>query len=262
MLDRQKLLKRFSNSEEKFIFAKVIDQMEICLKRHICTFTDFLDPAKEIQYRQMLSYEESVGIWSFGGFEEAERKVIAFYPDYMNKEDLKFPISAISIKPLDKFSQPPSHREYLGSILGTGIERTKVGDILIFEEYAVAFVGESIADYVCNNLQKVSRIKVENKIVDLHEVQIPKKDIKQMPYTVASLRIDALISTAFHISRTKASDYIKAEKVSLNWVLVKSNSLEVKEGDVMTLRGHGRAKLLRVTGTTKKDRIGVIIETY
>lgn len=262
MLDRQKLLKKFSNSEEKFIFAKVVDQMEICLKRHTCTFTDFLDAAKEMQYSQMLSHEENVGLCSFGGFEGAERKIIAFYPDYMDREDLDFPISAVSIKPLDKFSQPPSHREYLGSILGTGIERTKVGDILIFKEYAIVFVSEGIADYICNNLQRVSRTKVENKIIALQEVQIPKKDVKQMPYTVASLRIDALISTAFHISRTKASDYIKAEKVSLNWVLVKSNSLEVKEGDIMTLRGHGRAKLLKVTGMTKKDRIGVIIETY
>lgn len=262
VFDKQKLLKSVSNQEERFVFVKVLNQLELCLKKHICTFTDFLDPAKVLQYKEILQYiKEDFKMKDFGGFEESERRIIAFFPDYM-EEEIEFPIKAVKIKLLDKFSQSPSHREYLGSILGTGIERTKVGDILVLEEYAIAFIDETIADYVCTNLERVSRTRVENSIISLDEIKLPEKNVKQIKSTVASLRIDSLVSTAFGMSRTKASEYIKAEKVSLNWTVVKSNSLEVKEGDMITLRGHGRAKLLQITGMTKKDRTGVLIEAY
>lgn len=262
VINKQNLIKSFNEQETKLSFAKVLDQVELCMKKHIYTFTDFLDPTKIEQYIDKLQYINGINYKIFGGYEDAERRIIGFCPDYTELTEYDFPIKAIKIKLLDKFCESLTHREYLGSILGTGIERSKLGDILVIDDYAITFIYENIADYIFINLSKVSRTKVENFIIELSDVILPQKRYKEIKATVASLRVDSIISTAFHISRGKASDFISAEKVNVNWAVVKSNSFSIKEGDIFTLRGYGRAKLVEITGKTRKDRIGILIYIY
>lgn len=262
LINRQDLIRSFNEQETKLLFAKVLDQVELCMKKHIYTFTDFLDPIKVQQYIDKLQYISGIKYKVFGGYKDAERKIIGFCPDYTELTDNDFPIKAIKIKLLDKFCEALTHREYLGSILGTGIERSKLGDITVIDDYAITFIYETIADYVFINLSKVSRTKVENLIMELSDITLVPKKYKEIKATVASLRVDSIISTAFHISRSKASYFISSEKVSVNWVVIKSNSFSIKEGDIFTLRGYGRAKLIEITGKTRKDRIGILIYIY
>ncbi len=242
------------------MFAKILDKIEACNKKHIYTFTDFLDPAKTEEYVNKLN-SMNINYKVFGGYEYCERKVIGFYQDYMELEYNNFPIRVIKIKPLDKFTKL-THREYLGGILGTGIDRCKLGDIFVLEDYAYAFVYENISEYIFNNLVKISHSKVENSIIDLNMVTLPQPKYKEIKTTIASLRLDAIISATFHISRSSASNFISAEKVNINWSTAKSNSILTKEGDIFTLRGYGRAKLVKIGDKTRKDRISIIIHLY
>lgn len=213
------------------------------------------------QYINKLQSIQNIKYKTFGGYEDAERKIIAFYCDYTETNYSDFPIKVIKIKLLDKFCKPLNHRQYLGSILGTGIERSKLGDIIVKDNYAIAFINEAIADYVCTNLDRASHTKVETSIVELDNIEVEKK-YKQIKTTVASLRLDAVISSTFNISRAKANDYINSEKVNLNWSIVKNNSLTLKEGDIFALRGYGKAKLIEILGKTNKDRFKILIYLY
>lgn len=262
MLDRQELLKSFNDSQEKLFFAKVLDQIELCIKKHTNTCTDFLDPAKIQLYDSKLKTIKDIEYKFFGGYEEAERKMIGFYQDYSDMKETDFPIVAIKIEVNNKFCKSLNHRHYLGSVLGTGIERSKLGDIIVIDNYAIAFIDKNISEYICTNLTKVSNAKVEISIIGLDNLPLPQKNYKVIKTTVASLRLDAIIGAAFHLSRSKANEFINSEKVNLNWVCVKSSSTILKQGDIFALRGYGRAKLSEITGKTRKDRIGVLIYIY
>ncbi len=258
----EELTKDFNDMKEKIFFAKVLDKAEICLKRHSNTCTDFLEPTRIKFYENQLNTIRDIKYKIFGGYEEAERKVICFYPDYTELEYNDFPIDAIKIQLNSKFSDSINHRHYLGSILNTGIERSKLGDIVVIDNYAIAFIKRSISEYVLNNLIKVSNIRANVSLIDLKSLQLPQKKYKIIKTTVPSLRIDAIISSAFNISRAKASQFINAEKVNLNWICVKSGSITLKQGDIFSLKGYGRARLEEIAGKTRKDRIAVLIYIY
>lgn len=262
MFDKQELIKSFNQQEEKILFAKVLDNAELCIKKRINVFTNFLDPAKIEQYTNKLNSIDEINYKVFGGYKESERKIIGFYNEYTHIDEHDFPIKIVKIKLLDKFCENLNHRQYLGSILATGIERTKLGDIIVIDNYGIAFIHENMVDYVCTNLTKVSRTKVDNSIIDLSEIELPVKKYKELNITVASLRIDVIVSTVFHISRGKTNDLINSEKVNINWSVSKSNSLLLKKGDIISLRGYGKAEIVEVKGKTHKGRIAILINVY
>jgi len=211
----------------------------------------------------MLEFLKSdLNICVFGGFKDAERKMIGFSPDYMDINETYFPIKAVEIEADKRFSHSLSHRDYLGSILGLGIDRDRTGDIIINENKAVVIAAEDIADYVASTLFKVGRTPVKCTVRDTEGLDITSKNIKEVFSTVPSLRLDCIVSSAFSLSRGNAKALIDAEKVQLNWQTVTSASAEVKEGDVLSARGYGRAEVVEIKGRTKKDRIGILIGRY
>lgn len=252
----------FATYEEKLCFAKLIDQSNICAKRHRNTFSDFLDPIKVEKYCNILKNERDIEYKVFGGYEDSERKMIGFYNSYCEIQPSDFPIRILNIKVKDKFCKPLNHRNYLGSLIGIGIERDKIGDIIVLENGAISFVHENIADYLLINLLKVSNVKVENSLIDIDNLILPPKKYKPLKSTVASLRIDAILSTTFNISRAKASEFINSERVNVNSSIVKNISFNIKQGDIFTLRGYGKAKLVEINGRTRKDRISILIYIY
>ncbi|MCL1862944.1 MAG: YlmH/Sll1252 family protein [Defluviitaleaceae bacterium] len=230
---------------ENVISAKVKDRLVAAEKRGQPTFSDFLDPMSCAEICTQLPQA-----MAYGGYENAERKMLGFL---CNEQD--FPITAITISYNEKFSAPPTHRDYLGSVLGLGLERTKIGDIMANEHGAVMYVSSDMAFYICENLQQVKRTKVKCQIGGALDVEPISKEKR---ITVPSMRLDAVVSSAFNLSRGKASALIDAEKVYVNWRLTKKTHI-VSEGDMVTIRGTGRVKINEIAGSTKKDRIVLII---
>ena len=186
--------------------------------------------------------------------------MIAFAPDYMELTEQDFPIQALYITKNNKFGQADlNHRDYLGSILALGIDRAKLGDIIVLEQQTICYVHKDLAEYVKNTLEYVSRTKVDVSVSDISAVTLPEKEWKYQTITVASLRLDAVAGGAFHMARGKVQQYIKRELVQLNWNTTTNISCLLKQGDMISIRGFGRIKIFEIGNITKKDRICVTI---
>lgn len=253
------------NEDEKLLFAKVFDQSILAQKHRSPKFTQFIDRAKCMKYEMAFSNAEDVFVRAFGGIEEAERMRLGFFPKTYEEELVRFPIVTLSIsRKHKKFGQADlSHRDYLGSILGLGIERAFIGDIVVNEDGAVCFVDDTIADYIESQLIQVSKTNVKVEVVELsqHGTET-QKPTKQKRITVSSLRLDGIISSVLQVSRGVSQELIKKEKVNVNWEVVTNTSFQLKEGDMVSARKYGRFRVGEIGGMTKKDRIVLEIHIY
>jgi RNA-binding protein YlmH len=254
-LDKDKYIEHIKDKDQVLNMRKVLDKIEIVLDKHMVQSTDFLDPyerrlAKSILNRFMeISYEE------LGGIQEAERKVILIYPDYYNYDDIDIPINSLSI---EANTEKNSHRDFLGSILNLGINREKIGDILIHEDYVQLVVKKEISDFILISLERVGKEKVNVKEISLDDLSpgnvIKYKDITT---TISSLRLDALISGSWNLSRNDSQRLIETGRVKVNWEPIDKSSKEVLEGDLISVKGYGRFILNSIEGVSKKGRIRV-----
>ena len=252
------ILSHISDNDEKMAYARALDKMAAAERKNIPAFTAFFDPFKLRRFIELVGYTD-VKTVPYGGFEDAERRMIGFFPDYYEFEFSDFPIKAVEIK-FTRFSKGLTHRDFLGSVLGLGITREKVGDIIVEDERAVVFAENSVAEHIAANLEYVGHTKVNTALLENYTppVKIPVE--KKM--TVASLRLDAVLGGCFNLSRTKTAELIKGEKAFINWLGESSPSKQVNEGDILTLRGSGRAVIKEVNGKTKKDRVLITVEIY
>ena len=239
----------FDDPEDKLLFAKTLDKLALWEKRRMQAFTDFLNP---VQTAAFMTYLGNQNATAFGGFDNAERMMIGFGAD--SGDD--FPITPVSAMYNEKFSSPPTHRDYLGAVLGLGLDRSKVGDIVIADAGAVLYVAQDISAYIAESLTQVGRVRVKMRLGEVLEGVHKTGTEKYM--TVASLRVDAVVSGALNLSRGKAAELIAREKVFVNWKLAKKTQI-VQAGDVVTIRGMGRITIGEEEGRTKKDRIRLTI---
>ena len=262
MLDKKKVLSCIKNDEEKLIVSKAIDQLERALRYHEPTFTDFIPITNIKTVLDTLRFSRDVNIYDFGGNCDCERRMIGFSPEYMSLENKDFPISAVKINLNKKFSSEINHRDYLGSILGLGIDRGKIGDIVIYDSGAICYCKSEISEYIAVNLQRVRRNTVKTEISSIEELILPEKSIVDKAITVSSLRFDVIICAAFNISRSKAQALIEGEKAFINWNISSNTSYQIKEKDTISLRGYGRIIIQEIRGKTKKNRISIVIGKY
>ena len=226
-------------------------------------FSDFLDGNQ----RTLLAASPAahkVRVAYIGGYEDAERVVAAFYPFFLEEGDWESPICAIRLrlKAAKFLSKIPQHRDYLGALMGLGIKREKLGDILVDAEGAVVVALESIAGYIEETLLSVGAAEVQCERVPLTELAKSVKDGKVLVITLQSLRLDGLISKGFNISRGDAAKYINAGKVSVNWLEEKRVDRSVKDGDTVSVRGFGRIKVHEVLGLSRSGRQQLKIERF
>lgn len=241
------------NDDDKLTLARFSDLEELCKKKKTPQFSQFLDPKEVMLFKKVYRPSAFVNTEVFGGFEDSERKIAGFFPDFLEADEREFPISVIKIEGAEE----KSHRDFLGSLMGLGIKRSSVGDIVTADENAYVFVTDVICDYILLNLSKIGRQKVKLTKLLPEEVTISPKEFEEVFVTCASLRLDAVISTAMHFSRSKALELIERELVSVNWQVQKSPSKEVKEGDSLTVRGYGRFMVGEILGETKKGRLKI-----
>lgn len=229
--------------------------------RGILTFSDFLDLNEQNMLQSLSMKDTGVTVKLWGGYETAERQMAAFVPDaFCCKED--YPIACIKISPLNrKFSDTLTHRDYLGSILNLGIERCKIGDILVEEDGAFVFCHTSMVDFLIDEICRIKHTPVKaERITEENQLPTPKRE--EISGTVASPRLDSVIGLAFRTSRSSMISYIESGKVFINGKCVVSNGYVLKEGDIVSVRGKGKFQFHSVTSKTKKNRSHVILYKY
>lgn len=243
--------------EEKMLIARAEDAVGLCEKQNCIKFIGFLTPVEvELVRRNLL--RSTVRTVFFGGYPEAERKLLVALPDYLEEDAAEELISVIEIT--GREIAELKHPDFLGSILGLGIKREKIGDIVISDDKCLVFVVENIAEYIVENLDKVGRKGVTLAKVALGEVEVPQKKVEVINATVAGLRLDSIIAAALRTSRSVALSVISEGRVFLNWTQQDSPSSKVKPGDVFSVRGKGRFRLSENINETKKGRLSVHIE--
>ncbi len=258
MFKKDEILKGITDPEERVVYAKSLDKAELTFKKYVPAFSVFFDPFKLGKFLKMLGHTD-IQVIPYGGFEESERRMLGFFPEYYDWQVSDFPITPVEIA-FTQFSKALSHRDFLGSVLGLGITREKIGDIIVEDKRAVVFAESRIAEYIAANLEYVGHTKVGANLLDSYEP--PCKTAAEKKITVASLRLDAVLCSCFNMSRNKVSDLIRGEKAYVNWLGTDKSSKQLSEGDVVTLRGNGRLRIKEINGKTKKDRILLTVEIY
>ncbi|MEG1441195.1 MAG: YlmH/Sll1252 family protein, partial [Oscillospiraceae bacterium] len=245
------------DAEDKLIISRAEDAIQISEKRYSIKSIGFLSPHQRVVIQNNLHPPLDINIAFFGGFDGAERTLFVSSPEYLEVEYADI-ISVLEITGRD--ISELSHRDFLGSLLSLGIKREKIGDILPCGEKAFVFVRSDIAEYIVSNMNKIGNRGIHVKITDPNEAQIPEKEIKEISGTVSSLRLDSVLALAMGTSRSKVVEIIKSDKVSVNWEASDDVSLNIKENDIISVRGFGRIKLSHVGGITRKGRHSIIID--
>ncbi|MCT4565081.1 MAG: YlmH/Sll1252 family protein [Maledivibacter sp.] len=262
-MDRKDIVARYSlNDKYEIELFKALDKIEISVKKNIFKYTDFLDPYLASICNEILRTEFGyVNFKITGGYEDAERKIIILYPDYHYELEDYTPMKVIRIDKIPKGSSF-DHRQVLGSVLGLGLKREKIGDIIINDNNIQIIVSEEIASYVQMNMNQIGRYKVDTSIDEIQGIVPKENSFMTITDTVKSLRLDSVSSAGFKISRSKTLTDIKKEKLKVNFLPVVSPSYNVKEGDLISYRGKGRIILDKVLGKTKKDRYKISIKKF
>ena len=249
--------------EDKMLLAGAEDKYKQCLDQYRLTYTNFLDIRQRSLVESMVNgipgSGKDVRCVFYGGYEDAERTIAVFLPDYADESEC--PISVVRAK-APANGRKLTHRDYLGALMGLGLKREMVGDILTNERGADIIVMDDIKDFILLNYSKAGRVSLQLDEASISELIIPERKTVTTRDTVASLRLDNVVSSAFKLSRAKAAEAIRAGLVFLNSIEAEKTDMQVKEGDKLVLRGKGKAILTEVGGKTRKDRIPVVIERY
>ena len=230
---------------------RILDKIEMVLGNHSIQSTDFMDPYERKLAQSILNRFTEISYREMGGLIEAERKIILIYPDYLQWDNMDLPIVSLKIEGLvDKLS----HRDFLGGILNLGINREKIGDILIHEDYVQVVVKNEISSFILVNLERVGKEKVKVKQILLEDLSPGKIFYKDISTTVPSLRLDALISGGWNLSRNESQKLVESGKVKVNWEPIERVFEDIKEGDMISVKGYGRFLLNLIEGVSKKGR--------
>ena len=226
------------------------------------TFTDFLDMAQLGIFAAMKQELSYAGPEAFGGIPGAERCMVRFGSEQLCGYEQPFPIEMLLIRPVnEKFAEKLTHRDFLGSILGLGLERSKIGDLIVKDGECAAFVHEDIAAYIADNLVTVRRTNVHvERGAALPENLSPRTERRSL--NVSSSRLDAVIARCYNMPREKAQALIKEGRVFVNGLNAARSGKELREGDVVSVRGSGKFIFAGETGRTRKDRLSVDIDQY
>lgn len=260
-MDRKNIDKIAQTPEDRILLAKVWDKIQAGMRREIPANSPFLSP-RELEMTRFL-FGDQPGLIRFGGYEDAERQMLVYLPEYLEESWLQEdggPIVCLRAEFYEGDS--PSHRDFLGALMGAGIARETLGDICVGKGSCDFFVTEEIAPYIEQNFTGAGRTKLRLKRICLCDVQVPEPETKQIRDTLASLRLDSVISSGFRIGRSLACDYVNAGKCAINGLPCQKPDKAVTEGDKISVRGLGKCKLSQVNGQTKKGRISVVIDRY
>lgn len=258
------LTKLAADADERLVLARVMDKLEFTQNRSVPAHTFFLTLAQQEAAERLIAACGHPAHLFWGGWEKAERKLIAFLPDWMEPEDFTAnedaPITALTLIPSG--DEKLTHRDYLGAILGLGLTREKIGDLLVGDGVCQVLLLREVEHVLLTQLDQVGRARVKVTACPLSELQPPEQKTKTIRDTVAALRLDAVLAAGFSTSRSKAADLISAGRVSINHRECMKGDRTVNEGDVLTCRGLGKCVVKEVLGASRKGRIMLVLERY
>lgn len=260
-MDRGNIDKIAQTAEDKVLLAKLWDKINMGLRKNIMANTGFLSPREQEIARFLFGDLE--GLYKFGGHEDAERKMLVYLPEYLDETALTSEDSpVICLRATFYEGDNLSHRDFLGALMGAGIARETVGDICVGSGNCDFFVTAEIAPYILQNFTGAGRAKLHLEQIPLCEVSVPEPETKEIRDTLASLRLDSVISAGFRVGRNAAAQYVTSGRAAIDGLPCEKPDKQVNEGAKISVRGLGKIRLRTINGQTKKGRISVVIDRY
>lgn len=257
-MNKTEFLKNFCE-EDKAVISNIYDKMKLAdeISRNIYT-NEFYTPNI---WKKLLKIKNpfEITIQSDGIFKSSERRMLRFSKDFPENDE--FPYELLKIQNLSKFENL-THRDYLGAIMSLGIIRNKLGDLVLGDNCCYAAVCRENALYVSQNIEKIKRCKCQVSIADRYEQLIPDVKFEEFSIISTSLRLDCLVSSICKLSRSKAADLINDSSVSVDYAAAKAKDYTVSAEETITIRGYGKYKLEKITGTTGRERMKLLMKKF
>lgn len=268
-MDRKTILEKYKRTEDKLIISKFLDKIELSDKTSKIETTDFLNELEQSVLEKVIKLARISNCKFYGGIGNADRKLAIIYPEQMRdifeqdkfRYDTLFSVFRIIISEKDAMNF--NHSVFLGGILKLGVKREKIGDIIVFDNGADIIVKKEIEKFLYSNLQTLTRFR-NAKILDikLEEVQNKEKKFEEIKVITSSLRLDNIVSELARTSRNKANEILEQERVFINYEVETKSTKQIKEMDIITIRGKGKFIIDEVAGNTKKGNIIIIVKKY
>lgn len=240
--------------EEKPVIDMLTDLIGQAKNEYRPILTHFLDPRQQYIANFLLKDDDLIKVQADGGFANAERKRLLFYPPYLEPKREDFELQLLEINYPQKFATL-THGQILGTFANSGLEREVLGDITTDGIRWQIIVQKNISDYLLRQIERIGKNSVRLEEKPLTELVIGEDESENEVVSLSSLRIDTVIATVYNISRKRAKDLITAKKVQLNWMVIEKPDVELSLADVVSVRGFGRIKLGERLGISKRDKL-------
>ncbi|KAF1303254.1 RNA-binding protein [Enterococcus saccharolyticus] len=247
----------FRSDEHPFIDT-VEDWIEQVTMQYAPLLTNFLDPRQAYILETLVRQNTDLKFQFFGGYEAAERTRCLIFPDYYQPEQDEFDIALYTINYPKKFTTL-SHGKILGTLIGSGVKREFFGDIISDGESWQVFVAKEVSSFVELQVTKMGNVSVRLEKSDYTQIIMPKDGWTPERETVSSLRLDTVISSVFNISRQRSKQLIESGKIKINWTENTRPDFMLDLLDIVSIRGFGRLQIQGIEGTTKKEKIRLLL---
>ncbi len=239
--------------EDKLVLSKATDTINLSQKRFSPCYYGFLNEHQAQLIKDRLHFLDDCVFW--GGYSEAQRVVFGANTD----NTLAFPIVALKFSYKKEFKL--THRDFLGAFMALGVERSTIGDIIVYDGQAIVFVKSEMADFFIREISKVGRVGIGVSTVDIDNLEIVS-DFELIDLTVSSLRLDVLVSALCAVSRDKSQKMIKADLVCVNHNVTNNVSATISVTDVITIRKYGKFVFIAENGFSKKGKIRITVKHF
>lgn len=255
------------NIEDKLLIAKLQDKIKHCKNRNKIVNTEFLNLHQKKLIQNKLNELKIKNYIFHGGFDEAENQALIIYPEKLTEEIVRNAINdiinVIKITLPNELVGEYEHRDYLSAVMRLGLERERIGDIIVYKTEAYIIALKENAQYIADSLKEFTRFKKSQiEIIDVNDIKAKTPELMPVEIHVSSNRLDSIVSEIARTSRSKAEELIKNEKVSINCKYEYKSSKTVNIGDIIIVGGSGKYILNDIKENVKTKRLTIILKKY
>jgi len=245
--------------DNKLLIAKIEDKIRICKTQNKIVNSEFLNEQQIAFIKRELYKTKEKNYLIFGGFEEAIRKIFIVFPEKIEKDEvlknINNIINAIKVELPNEIYGKLKHKDYLGTLMSFGLTRERIGDIIVYDDRAYIIVLKENSEYIKSELKQEKRFKkAKIEITSVDKIQVKPPEFETTNISVNSLRLDNTISEILKTSRKIAQNKIEEELVLINYIAETKNTKQIKEGDLLVIRGNGKYIIDRIIGKNKKRK--------
>lgn len=264
-MEKQIILQKYKKQEDKILISRLFDKIEICRKTNKIVNIDFLDPLQRKILQNVINIIKLENYIFYGGIENAQRTTLVIYPKKMENIEIDYNsiIKIIRIILPTELQGTFEHRIYLGGLIKLGIKREKIGDIITYKEGADIIITADMLKYIINNISQLTRFgKCEIQEIAHKDIHVVSEQFKKVKIIVSSMRLDNIIAEIVGTSRNKASEILMQERVFVNYENETKQTKQIKENDIITIRGKGKYRICNVEGNTRGGKVILNVEQY